>query len=80
MIDGVEISSPESDDKVYYGPIKEFEILNSGKGYDVVNPPQIEIAAGFAGTAKVEPIITGSVKEVHVDPHNFDVSSVLPSP
>ena len=76
LIDGVEISSPESDDKVYYGPIKEFEILNSGKGYDVVNPPQIEIAAGFAGTAKVEPIITGSVKEVHVDPHNFDVSSV----
>ena len=77
LIDGVEISAPESDDKVYYGPIKQFEVLNSGMDYDVANPPQIEIASGFGGQAKVEPIITGNVKEVLVDPHNFDVSTVV---
>ena len=41
LIDGVEISSPESRDKVYSGPIDEFEVLNGGKDYDVINPPKL---------------------------------------
>ena len=43
LIDGVQISSPESRDKIYYGPIKEFEVLNGGKDYDIINPPEITI-------------------------------------
>ena len=83
LIDGVEISSPESLDKIYYGPIKEFDILNPGKDYDVINPPKIIISTGsitgIGVTALVEPIITGSVKEVYVDPQDFDVDRVLSS-
>ena len=82
LIDGVEISSPESRDRVYFGPLERFEVLNGGKDYDVINPPQIAISVGMARTvglvtALVEPIITGSVKEVLVDPQNFDVDNVL---
>ena len=77
LIDGVEISSPESKNKVYYGPIEKFEVLNGGKDYDVINPPQITISTGAGVTALVEPIISGSVKEVFVDPQDFDVDNVV---
>ena len=77
LVDGVEISSPESRNRVYYGPLTEFEVLNGGKDYDVVNPPVISISAGAGTTALVEPIISGSVKEVFVDPQDFDVNSVF---
>jgi len=77
LIDGVEITSPESKDKIYYGPLKSFDVLNSGDGYDVVNPPQISISPSAGTTALVEPIISGSVKEVFVDPQDFDIDNVV---
>lgn len=81
LIDGVEISAPESLDKVYYGPIKKFNVLNSGKDYDVVNPPKIVISVGSTTgtgvTALVEPIISGTVKAVYVDPQDFDIDTAL---
>ena len=77
LIDGVEINNPESTDKVYYGPLEEFQVLNGGNDYDVVNPPQIVISTGAGVTALVEPIINGSVKQVFVDPQDFDVDNVL---
>ena len=76
LIDGVEISSPESRDSIYFGPLEKFEVLNGGKDYDVVNPPEIKISSGTS-TALVEPIIIGNVKEVLVDPQNFDVDNVI---
>jgi len=77
LIDGVEISTPESLDKIYYGPIQEFDILNSGEDYDIINPPQILISAGTGVTALVEPIILGIVTAVYVDPQDFDVDKVI---
>ena len=86
LIDGVEIVSPESQDKIYYGPLKEFEVLNGGKGYDVINPPVLSIEdiasdpkIGIpTGTgAKVEPVVIGSVKDVIVDPQDFDFNEIL---
>ena len=79
LIDGVQISSPESRDKIYYGPIKEFEVLNGGKDYDIINPPQITIGKPVGAgdtTARVEPVIVGSVKEILVDPQDFDIDSI----
>ena len=79
LIDGVQISSPESRDKIYYGPIKEFEVLNGGKDYDIVNPPQIRISNPISigdTTARVEAVVSGTVKEVLVDPQDFDIESI----
>ena len=76
LIDGVEISSPDSRDSIYFGPLDKFEVLNGGRDYDVINPPEIEIGSGTS-TALVEPVIVGSVKEVLVDPQSFDVDNVL---
>ena len=76
LVDGVEINSPDSRDAIYFGPLEKFEILNGGKGYDVINPPEIKISSGTSN-ALVEPVIIGNVKEVLVDPHNFDVEGVV---
>ena len=42
LIDGTEISSPESTDSVYYGPLKNLKYLNGGRDYDVLNPPKLQ--------------------------------------
>ena len=78
LIDGTEISSPESTDSIYYGPLESFDVLNGGRDYDVLNPPSISITTDQAtgSGAKVEPIIVGSVKEVFVDPQPFDIDAV----
>ena len=76
LIDGVQISSPKSNDKVYFGPLTDFEVFNGGMDYDVINPPQLDITTGVGSSALVEPVIMGSVSEVLVDPQNFDVSGV----
>ena len=74
LINGVEIYGYKSDDKIYYGPLTSVEILNGGSGYDVINPPELEPSFG---TAKIQPIITGSVVDAFVDPLDFDVDKVI---
>ena len=76
LIDGVQILSPKGNDKVYYGPLTDFEVFNGGMNYDVINPPQLRVTTGAGSSALVEPIISGSVSEVLVDPQNFDVDGI----
>ena len=45
--------------------------------YDVINPPQLVVTTGAGSSALVEPIISGSVSEVLIDPQNFDVMEFL---
>jgi len=78
MINGVEIINYKSDDKIYYGPLKDLKVLNPGSNYDVVNPPTVQISNPVSGTtALVQPVISGSLKSVLVDPSEFDISSVI---
>jgi hypothetical protein len=70
LINGVELLSYKTNDKIYYGPIKNVEVLNGGENFDVVNPPLLEVSYG---DAKVQPVLSGSVERVFVDPQDFDV-------
>ena len=74
LANGVEIKSYKSSDAHYYGPIDRIDILSSGQGFDVVNPPQLSV--GF-GTAKIQPVINGSIEEVIVSPHSFEVEEPI---
>ena len=76
LIDGVQILSPKSSDKIYFGPLTDFEVFNGGMNYDVINPPQLVVTTGAGSSALVEPIISGSVSEVLIDPQDFDVSGI----
>ena len=74
--DGVQIRSPISDDNIYYGPLEKIDVFNTGDGYDVLNPPVIEVENLTGNPALVEPVIKGTVKEILVDPQNFDIEAV----
>jgi hypothetical protein len=74
LINGVEIASYKSDDKVYYGPIKKVNVLSGGKEYDVINPPGVFVSTG---SAKLQPVVKGSVKKIYIEPQNFDVDIVV---
>ena len=78
LINGVEIANYKSLDKIYYGPLSKFEILNKGENFDVIDIPQINVpSAGTGTTALVQPVVRGSLKEILVDQQNFDVEKVI---
>lgn len=79
LINGVEILNYKSNDKIFYGPIEEIKIYNRGTEYDVINPPSISIGnpVGLGTTAIAQAVVSGSVKEVLVDPQDFNVERVL---
>jgi len=78
LINGVEINSYKSNDRIYFGPLEDVNILNTGSNYDVINPPLIEVSSpGIGTTALVQPVVTGSVKEVFVDPQDFDIDDAV---
>jgi len=78
LINGVEIVNYKSDDKVYYGPLTDLKVLNIGSNYDVINPPSVQVSSPSVGTtALIQPVVSGSVQSVVVDPSEFDIANVI---
>ena len=60
------------------GPLSSITVVNSGTGYDVINPPVIEVAnTGSGTTALVRPVISGSVEKILVDPQTRELDKVI---
>ena len=76
LINGVEVINYKSEDKIYYGPIDKITLYNTGSGYDVINPPDVVVSAGAGTTALVVPELKGNLKEVIVDPQDFDIKKI----
>ena len=76
LINGVEIGNYKSLDKVYFGPLTSIDVLTGGENYDVINLPTISISPGLT-TALVQPVITGSFKEVFVDSQDYDIEKIV---
>ena len=77
LINGVEINNYKSNDKIYYGPLESIDVLNGGTNYDVINPPLLTISSGIGTTALVQPVISGSIKEVYIDAQDYDIRSIV---
>jgi hypothetical protein len=71
---GVEIYNYKTQDKIYYGPLDNINVLNGGIGYDVINPPSLSLSTG---NALIQPVVKGSVEKIFVDPQDFDVDVVV---
>jgi len=77
LINGVEVNSYKSNDKVYYGPLKSISVLNGGIDYDVINPPSISVSSGIGSTALVRPVVGGSIKKVYIDSQDYDINTIV---
>lgn len=69
FVNGVEIYSYKATDKIFYGSLQSVTVLNSGDGYDVINPPRLSVAqAGHTGVgASCIAQMKGTLQEVLVD-------------
>lgn len=74
LINGVEVLSYKTNDKVYYGPLKSVGVLNGGSGYDVINPPLLSLSSG---SALIQPVVSGSVEKIYVDPQEFNIDVIV---
>jgi hypothetical protein len=74
LANGVEIFSPKSNDKIYYGPLESVQVINPGESYDVINPPRLEFSYG---NAKLQPVIQGTIERVHIDPQEFNINKPI---
>ena len=79
LINGVEVRNYKSEDKIFFGPLEQIKLLNGGSNYDVLKPPTIELSNSGVGNtnALLRPVIIGNIKDVQVDPQNFDIQKVV---
>ena len=84
LVNGVEVINYKTDNSIFYGPITHLNVLNGGTGYDVINLPEIVVSAadttstaGIGNTAKIQPVISGSVKDILIDPQDYDIDRVV---
>ncbi len=79
LINGVEILNYKSKDKIYFGPLEDVKVLNGGANYDVLVPPTLEVSLSSTGgtRALVQPVVTGEVTDIQIDPQDFDIQKVL---
>ena len=77
LINGVEIFNYKTNDKVFFGPLSQLNIISSGTDYDVINPPQIGISTGSGSGAVIQPVIKGSLMDAFIDPQEFGIDRVI---
>lgn len=72
LANGVEIQNYKSFDKLYYGEIISIDILDPGKGYNLLDPPRISIDFGNDTSAIATPELIGKIESILVIDSGFD--------
>ena len=71
-LNGVELHSPVSKDSIFYGPIQSINILDSGEGYDVLNPPSVSVTDSVGSDCTIYPSFSGKVSKIELITPGFD--------
>ena len=72
LINGVEILNYKSTDTVSYGELKAVEVLSPGSGYDIINPPSLNIGDLVGTGATGYCAVKGNLKEIRIIDPGFD--------
>jgi len=72
LINGVEILNYKSRDIVYSGPLKEIQVISPGSGYDVINPPVLNISDSVGSGATGYCAVNGNLSEIRIINSGFD--------
>jgi len=72
LINGVEILNYKSSDSIKYGDIRSLEITGAGEGYDVINPPVLDIVDGYGSGAEGVVSVEGSLEGINIIDRGFD--------
>ena len=66
FINGVELCNHKSTDLVYYGGIEKVDILSTGNGYNLLNPPEIIVSDSVGSGASLVPFLEGSLEKINI--------------
>lgn len=72
LLNGVEIISNKFSDAVFYGQIESIDVLNSGRNYDVINPPQLILSDTVGSGATGNVCVSGSFEDIVVTNPGYD--------
>ena len=77
LINGVEIFNYKTNDKIFFGPLSKVNVLSGGDGYDVINPPLLEVSETVGTGASVQPCVKGKVVDALIGELPFDLDRVV---
>jgi len=72
LANGVEIANYKSNDFIYYGSIQKIDVKSLGSGYDVINPPILNISDKSGTGASVISHVQGFLEKIDVLGGGFD--------
>ena len=72
LVNGVEILNYKSKDKVFYGSLESVDVLDEGKNYDVINPPNLVVTDDSGSGAELFCDVEGSLKRIEIVDGGFD--------
>lgn len=72
FVNGVEILNYKSQDSIYYGSIEEIQVSAPGNGYDIINPPILQISdtTGVGATAYTS--VLGNLEKINIIDGGFN--------
>tara|TARA_R100000008_G_scaffold86370_1_gene79149 strand:+ start:2735 stop:16369 length:13635 start_codon:yes stop_codon:yes gene_type:complete len=76
-VTGIDLNTAISNDSIFYGQIDQINISNSGKDYDVINPPSVAIGdtSGSSADALIQ-LNDGYVSEIVLTTPGFDYAEI----
>ena len=76
LINGVEILNYKSNNLIHYGRLEKVEVVSPGFGFDIINPPilNIEDPVGTGATGFLA--VSGSLRNINIINRGFDFTEV----
>ena len=72
LINGVEILNYKSNDLIHYGRLEEVEVVSPGFGFDVINPPILNVKDPVGLEQLVFWQLVGSLRNIQIIDRGFD--------
>jgi hypothetical protein len=72
LVNGVEVLNYKSNNNIFYGPIENISVTSSGSGYDVINPPVLQISDSVGSGATAYCNVKGALERIEVINGGFD--------
>jgi len=72
FINGVELLNYKSKDKIFYGPIESINVSSGGEGYDVINPPEVNILDTLGTGCVAHCSVVGVLERIDILDEGFD--------
>jgi hypothetical protein len=72
FINGVELLNYKSSDQIFYGGIKNIIPKAQGNGYDIINPPSLQISDPIGYNATAYCSVKGSLERIDIIDPGFD--------